>query len=144
MQSVDRRFLDLTFRLLREMRKQFDAEAKSLDMTLSRARALLKIQEKEGLTQTELADALDIETPTVNRLLDKLEQSGFVERRQLDGDKRVRCIFLTDHARGKARNILTFCNDMSRQVFQGVDPDDTRAATGLVLKLLANLEGGDS
>ena len=116
MSDERRQFLDLAFKLLRDMRKRYDAEAKSLDMTLSRARALQRIQEKEGLTQTELADDLQIETPTLNRLLDKLEQSNFIERRQMDGDKRVRCIHLTEPARPKADRIATFSAGIRRQI----------------------------
>ena len=135
-----RRFLDLAFKFLRDMRKRYDTEAKSLDMTLSRARALQRIQEREGLTQTELAEDLQIETPTLNRLLDKLEQSDFVERRQMDGDKRVRCIYLTEPARAKADQIATFSAGIRRQAFDGIDPDDIRAATRLIEQLIANLE----
>ncbi len=141
MQDADRQFLDTAFELLRELRKRYDAEAKTLDMTLSRARALQRIEEKEGLTQTELADVLSIETPTLNRLLDKLEQSNFIERRQLDGDKRKRCIHLTEPGRPKARHIRAFSDGIRKQVFTGVTEEETRAATLLIQKLLANLEG---
>ena len=144
MSDERRHFLDLAFKLLRDMRKRYDAEAKSLDMTLSRARALQRIQEKEGLTQTELAEDLQIETPTLNRLLDKPEQSDFIERRQMDGDKRVRCIYLTEPARPKADRIATFSAGIRRQAFDGVDPDDIRAATRLIEQLIANLDGPQS
>lgn len=144
MTDPNRTFLDTAFQLLREMRKRYDAEAKAHDMTLSRARALQKIEENEGLTQTALAEALAIETPTLNRLLDKLETGGFVERRQLDGDKRVRCINLSDAGRPKAEEIRGFSSQLRDEVFAGVTAAETQAATRFIEKLLANLERGRS
>lgn len=101
--------LDLLLRVIRELRRHYDARASELGLTMSRARVLTTLATMQGSTQAQLAQALEIEPPTLKRQIDGLEKQGFVERRGMDGDARKRALFLTDKARssGIARFVLT-------------------------------------
>lgn len=134
------RFFDELTRANRRLRALFDARAKGAGLTLSRARALMRLAEKDGMPQSELAEILGIEQPSLVGLLDGLEKKGFVERRVDPEDRRSRRIFLTPAAQESAAGILDFTMQLRAQVLDGVDPDDLAAAIRVLARANANIE----
>ena len=53
------------------------------------------LSRREGVTQTDLAAALDMSRVNLGTLLDKLDNAGFVTRVQHPVDGRAKCVFLT-------------------------------------------------
>ena len=88
-------FVDELSKVSRKLRTLFDARVKELGLTHARARTLMLLDRLEVLNQKELAEELDIETPTMVRLLDGLESQGFIERRAAAGDRRAKQIHIT-------------------------------------------------
>lgn len=127
-------FFDALFRVLRELRRNYDLSARDLGLTLSRARVITALGRQEGVTQAELAAAIGIEPPTLKRQLDALEQDGFIERRGLDGDARKRALFLTDHAR--SNRIAHFTDTIRAEVLEGVSREQ-QAELRSVLEMIA-------
>lgn len=70
----NRELFDALATVNRKLRSVFDARVKERGLTLPRARMLFALARKEGLNQRELAEELDIETPTIVRLLDGMEK----------------------------------------------------------------------
>jgi DNA-binding MarR family transcriptional regulator len=52
--------------------------------------ALMHIYEQEGLTQTELAELMQMGRASLGKLLERLEVKGWIERRADASDSRVR------------------------------------------------------
>jgi MarR family transcriptional regulator, transcriptional regulator for hemolysin len=73
----------------RQMRHTFDLKARDLGVTRQQWRALIYLSRNDGLTQTELADALEVERISVGRMVDRLVDSGLLERRADPTDRRV-------------------------------------------------------
>ncbi len=136
----DRMVLNNIVFLNRRLRKAFDARASALGLTFARAQALLQVARTEGSSQTELAEALKIETPTLNRTLDSLEQTGFIERRSVEGDRRVRRVFLTDLSKDKAKDILEYTNTLRHDLFQNLSDGEFEQLNNLVSRLHVNLD----
>jgi MarR family transcriptional regulator for hemolysin len=134
------RFFDELTRANRRLRAAFDARAKVAGLTLSRARALMRLAEKDGVTQSELAETLGIEQPSLVGLIDGLEKAGFVERRVDPDDRRSRRIHLTPAAQASAEDILAFTFGLRAQVLEGVDPADLAAAIRVLTLANANIE----
>ena len=82
-------FSEELWKVSRKYAQAFDARVRAKGLTLARARALIFLGKKDCMTQTELADALEIEGPTLVPLLDGLEKQGLIERRPVDGDRRA-------------------------------------------------------
>lgn len=76
------------------------------------------------LKQKELADYLNVETPTLVKVLTLLEERGLVLRHALDGDKRVRLVSLS--AEGKALNDKLHVDlaYIRMNLFNGMEEDD--------------------
>jgi MarR family transcriptional regulator, transcriptional regulator for hemolysin len=83
----------------RLLRKRFEQRAKGLGLTRSQWQTLAYLANNEGIHQAGLAEILEIEPITLVRILDKLVERGFVERRQHPTDRRVWLLFLCEDAR---------------------------------------------
>lgn len=59
---------------------------------------LLALYQKDGLTQDELVEFINIDKGTTARAISKLEQNGYVSRRPNQQDQRSNKIFLTQQA----------------------------------------------
>jgi MarR family transcriptional regulator for hemolysin len=82
----------------RIFRTVYDRRVEPLGLTRAQWRVLSRINRMEGATQTELASVLEIEKPTLGRLLDRLEDKGWVERTPDPHDGRTKRVSLTESA----------------------------------------------
>ncbi|SNT73911.1 MarR family winged helix-turn-helix transcriptional regulator [Paracoccus seriniphilus] len=138
--SLRKQFLPAVIGLHREIRKRFNLRAAALDMTYARAEALVAISANEGITQAELAERLDIRTPSMTRTLDHLEKQGLIERRAVSGDKRMRSLFLTDKAHSQASRVVGFIEELRRELYRDIDPEDLQKALNVIRHLQRNLD----
>ena len=77
-------FSEELIKVSRKMRNLFDARVRAEGLPLPRARALIFLGRKGCMTQTELAEMLEIEGPTLVPLLDSLEKQGLIRRQPVD------------------------------------------------------------
>ncbi|HEV7307754.1 MarR family transcriptional regulator [Ensifer sp.] len=138
--TVNRELFDALSLVNRKLRAVFDAQVKERGLTLSRARALFALTRKDGLNQRELADELDIETPTLVRLLDGMEKQGFIERRVEVSDRRAKQIHMTDLGRAVADDILRLADEIRAEVLQGVDRAELAVTLRVVRSLADNVQ----
>ncbi|PJE27677.1 MarR family transcriptional regulator, transcriptional regulator for hemolysin [Pseudooceanicola antarcticus] len=127
-------------RLSRAMRKCYDALARQRGISYARMEALLVIRNQEGLSQTELAERLMIETPTLNRTLDGLERDGYVARLADKADKRIRRVVLTESARAEADELTAFSAGLRDALVAGIPEAELDAAEATLDKIFANLD----
>ncbi|HEV7251116.1 MAG TPA: MarR family transcriptional regulator [Shinella sp.] len=118
------RLLDDLSRVQRKMRALFDARVKERGLTLPRARALLILGRGVNLNQRELADELDIETPTLVRLLDGMEKQGFIERQSVEGDRRAKQIAMTPRGAKVAEEVLDLARSLRADVLKSISAND--------------------
>lgn len=77
------------------MRKHFNRNVRDLGLTAPQWQVLAELHRGQGITQTELANALVMAKSPLGKLLDKLERNGLIERRPDEVDRRAKRIFLT-------------------------------------------------
>jgi DNA-binding MarR family transcriptional regulator len=82
----------------RLMRKRFEQHARGFGLTRSQWQVLAYLSRNEGISQTRLADLLDLEPITLSRIVDRLVEAGFVARIPHVSDRRVWCLRLTEAA----------------------------------------------
>lgn len=123
----------------RKLRALVDERARDMGLTLSRARLLMQLAKADGPIQSDLADLLDIEQPTLVRLLDGLERTGLIERRAAPGDRRARRVFLTEAARAQAEDILAFLTELRADVLDGIDREELEIALRVLSRMSRNI-----
>lgn len=136
----NRELFDALATVNRKLRSVFDARVKERGLTLPRARMLFALARKEGLNQRELAEELDIETPTIVRLLDGMEKQGFIERRVELSDRRAKQIHMTDVGRSVADEIQKLASDIREEVLGGLQPQEIAVALKVVCKIATNIQ----
>ena len=97
--SVDMNFLFTLGELQRLMRVYADKEAARYGITRAQWAVLAKVERNEGMKQSELAEQMEMQPITLTRLIDKLCDNGWIERRGDETDRRVNRLYLKKAAR---------------------------------------------
>lgn len=127
----------------RLMRKHFDRRATRFNLTRSQWRALKTINAHEGLSQSELAELLELEPIPVGRVIDRLEHAGYVERRPDPGDRRRWCLHLGDRARGVVTDMEHIGDQLRQEAMQGVSKRDYQVFAKVLGQIKHNLAALD-
>lgn len=101
--------------LARKMALILDSELKKYDLKISHWPTLFLLWEREGLSQTELAQGCMTEHYTTTRILDRLEILGLIERRADPLSRRTFRIFLTKKGRSLEKPLVKMANDINEQ-----------------------------
>src|SRR5215468_10595791 len=80
----------------RVMRTYIDQRAREHGMTRARWGVLARLARKEGMTQAEMAETLEIQPISIVRLIGCLRDHGLVERRPHPRDRRANLFYLTE------------------------------------------------
>ena len=80
----------------RMMRTVFDRRVRALGLTRPQWLALVRLKRRPGCSQSELADMMEIEKAPLGRIVDRLTEKGWIERRADAQDRRINRIYLTD------------------------------------------------
>jgi MarR family transcriptional regulator for hemolysin len=102
--------------------------------------ALMHVFEREGLTQTELADIMQMGRASTGKLLERLEAKHWIERRSDAGDNRLRRVYL----RAEVAPVFSMMTREAKGLFKAFLADissseEARLLSGL-RKIKANAE----
>lgn len=140
--SVDEELAVLMRDLNRMMRAAVDRRLEPLGLSQAQWRPLLVLHRAgQPLTQIELARQLDIEAPSLVRLLDRLERKQWIERRPIVGDRRIRHIVLTASACELIRTILPLVRSVRDEAFADLDADQRLACLRALQQVRDRLRG---
>jgi DNA-binding MarR family transcriptional regulator len=114
------------------LRKAFDRRAVGMGVTRAQWKLLFRLEPNPGLRQIELADMLDIEPITLSRIVDRLEDSGLVERVADPADRRAWRLHVTRHAQPLMEKLHAVADEMIAEAFAGIEPTHSEI-TGKVL-----------
>lgn len=130
----------LTF-VARRWRNLMNEELSAIGQSQARWGALYWIDMfGDTVNQTELAERIGVEQPTLGRVLDGLERDGLIERRIHERDQRARVIRLTAAARPALRQIARIGNAVSRKLLRDIDPQDLAGCVAVFAHILENFE----
>jgi len=102
------------------LRRNFDRRLQSLGLTQAQWRAIVNIARTEGMSQTALAECLEIQPITVGRLIDRMESAGWVERRSHPLDRRAVQLYLTPKSQPILEEIHARAADLTAECVAGV------------------------
>ncbi|WP_199259917.1 MarR family winged helix-turn-helix transcriptional regulator [Paracoccus binzhouensis] len=131
-------FVETLIELTRTLRAAFGVRVEKHGLTYARARLLTTIGRHEGASQAELAALMGIETPTLKRLLDALEEQGLAERRPIPEDGRKHAVFLTEAAR--IEPLLGFRAEVDAALAEGIPAEDMAVTRRTLAQMARNAE----
>jgi len=130
---VELNFLFTLGELQRLMRAYADKEAARFGITRAQWAVLAKVERFEGMKQSELAEQMEMQPITLTRLIDKLCDNGWIERRGDDSDRRVNRLFLKKAARPLLGKLSGLRSEITATMLDGINPTDAH-------RLLTQLE----
>lgn len=128
----------------RLLRKRFDERARLIGVTRQQWRTLSVLKRHEGSNQGMLAELLEVEPITLGRMIDRLEEAGWVERRRDPGDRRVWRIHLTDAAQPILLQLKGIADSLFVDAAEGISAEDQAKLHALLERLRDNLNPDQS
>ena len=122
------------------LRKRVDSAARELGLTRAQWSVLVTLSQREGVNQTELSEALEIDKVSLARHIHRLVARGLVERRQSPEDRRQYRLSLTDRARPALERMHGIATEICMDAMHDLEPRDRErliAMLGIVLRRLS-------
>jgi DNA-binding MarR family transcriptional regulator len=108
----------------RLFRRVFDRRSAELGLTRAQWLALSRIERAQGMTQTELAQELDLEPIAVGRVNDRLQAAGYIERMADPGDRRCWRLHLAAKSEAVMSDMKCIADELREEVLAGVSAED--------------------
>jgi MarR family transcriptional regulator for hemolysin len=125
----------------RAWRHEMNRALRPLGLNLSMRLVLLQLQRNpDGLMQADLARSLGIEGPTLVRLLDKLEQKGWIARISSAEDRRRKFTVLTPEAAGHVRIIEQLSDTLREKMMGGLNTGEIAQCAQIMTRMRNNLQ----
>ena len=138
-ENLDRNFGFILNDVSRLMRTAFDRRAKSIGLTRSQWWVLTHLYRRDGLTQAELAEILEIERATLGRLLDRLETKGWLQREADPNDRRVKRVYLTDEVKPAMKSLRRIAAGLRQEALEGLDEHERDRLVDILIHMKTNL-----
>ncbi|MBC9207627.1 MarR family transcriptional regulator [Roseomonas aerophila] len=124
----------------RKMRTLFDGVVRERGLNLARARLMLQLGKHEPVNQTELAAMLELEHPTIVRLLDGLEKQDLILRSAVDGDRRAKQVTLTAPGRAQAAQLDDLVAALRDTLLHDITEEELAVASRVLGRIIRNIE----
>jgi MarR family transcriptional regulator for hemolysin len=95
-------------------------------MTLRQWEVLAWLSRNGALSQTKLAECLQIEPHTLTGVISRMERDGWLERIPCPKDRRRHMIHPTPHAEVVWARAAEWCHDVRKQALVGFSDDEVR------------------
>jgi len=120
--------------------KRFDDLAKSsLDLTRAQCRALAYLSHYGDVNQARLADLLEVTPISAGRLLDRMEEGGWIERLADPLDRRARQVRLTPKAEQALNQARRVGDEIAAEALNGLSAQEAKQLISLLQRVRGNL-----
>lgn len=123
----------------RLLRTVFERRVRSLGLTRAQWVVIARLHRRSGLSQSEVADLLEIEKATAGRLIDRMEVKGWLERRSDPNDRRINRLHLTAEAERLHALIWPLAEDMVDEALSELSVSERRALNVLMRRVKGKL-----
>jgi DNA-binding MarR family transcriptional regulator len=120
-------------------RKEFDRRVRDLGVTRAQWLVLLHLARRPGCTQSDLADAMQMQKITVSRHADRLVRAGWIERRDNSEDARAYHLFLSRKAAPVIDRLAGVAEQMRSEYMRGLSTGRRDALINDLLHIKSNL-----
>lgn len=138
-EDLERNFGLLIADVSRLMKTDYDRRVAHTGLTRSQWWVLTFLFRKDGITQAELANELDVERPALGRLLDRLESNNWVRRETDPQDRRARLVFLTEEVQPIMSEMRRIAATLRSDATAGLAPDHIEQLVDTLLTIKSNV-----
>jgi DNA-binding MarR family transcriptional regulator len=92
----------------------------------------------EGRSQREVAQAIGLPASRIVGLVDRLEERGWVERRQSGDDRRTHALHVTDSGQALLERLAILSTEHEKEITAGLGPADRATLADLLGRIAAS------
>jgi MarR family transcriptional regulator, transcriptional regulator for hemolysin len=132
----------LLFGTARAWRTKLDRRLRPLGLSQGKWRTLIHLsQGGNKLTQKEIAERMGIEEPTLAGLLDRLQEDGWIKRRESPNDRRCKIVHLQRRSKAVLDEIFNAAHGLRHELIDDVPPSDLDACIRVLTQIRKKAEG---
>ncbi|MCP4267360.1 MAG: MarR family transcriptional regulator [Candidatus Brocadiaceae bacterium] len=125
----------------RALRKALDAELGHYGITFSQWQVLASLALDGETSQVKLAELIGVEGPTLVRILDRMEQQGWIKRKTSSRDRRQKLISSTKKVESVWKKMTECAHGVKNRAVKGIPSKDVANLQSLLKKIEENLNG---
>lgn len=129
----------LVYVMQKRMRRQMSAALDRDDITLEQYVVLYNLVDQDGINQKSLSHKVDKDQATLARILDILENRGYVVRRTTEKDRRAFLVFITKEGKNKVKEIARRLGMVHKEIVKGIPSDRVDLFVELIKQMNQNL-----
>lgn len=133
------RFNFLIHDVSRLRRSAFDRSMKPLGVTRSQWWVLAYLSREDGMTQSRLAEELDLGKVAIGGLIDRLQKSGLIRRVADPADRRINRVFLEPSSKRMIARLRNVEAELNQEILEGVTERDLEVAAAALATIKHNL-----
>ncbi|MBA3470018.1 MAG: MarR family transcriptional regulator [Herpetosiphonaceae bacterium] len=111
----------------------------SLDLHVGQEMVLLQLSQEDGLTQSQLAERMCVEAPTLTRMLQRMERDLVIRRLPDREDARISRVYLTQKALELQPAIEQCWSNLEAQTLAGLTAEERMLLRRLLMQVRTNL-----
>lgn len=135
----DQRLGFLMHDVSRLRRLVFDSFVEPLGVTRSQWWVIAHLSRHDGMMQSDLANVLELGKAALGGLVDRLEASGFIERRPDGTDRRVKRVYLTIAGKSLVNQMRAMSHEMNERILADLDHSRRLQLAELLQQVKKNL-----
>src|SRR6185503_3600133 len=102
-------------------RTEFDRRVRDLNVTRAQWMVLMHLARRPGCTQSDLADAMQMQKITVGRHIERLLRAGWIERRDHAEDGRAYHLYLSRKAEPLIEKLTGVADELRGEFMRGLN-----------------------
>lgn len=110
--------------LARLMAQRFEERARRLGLTRAQWALIATLFRREGSSQADLAEHLEITPISLGRLIERMEKAGWVERRGEPADRRAYRLYLTERAHRLRPQLRALTDHVQAHALRALDAQE--------------------
>lgn len=123
----------------RLLRKTFDERVRNLGLTAVQARLLFSLEKFPDNNQAFYAERIEVEPITLTRIVDRMEEAGWVERVADPNDRRARLLHLTEKSQEIFAPLRVIVEGLVADMVEGLSRQEQETLAALLAKVSENL-----
>lgn len=123
----------------RAMRRRFEQRAADLGLSSSQWRLIMQLRRAGPLPQARLAELLEIEPISVSRLVDRMQDAGWVQRTPAPNDRRIKLVAPTEKAMQTVSSACAVADCLYDEALAGLSPEACETLKQALRQIIANL-----
>ena len=126
------------------LKNEFEKELKPYSISYAHRVILIRLSEKDGLTQKELAQDTYFEQSNLTLMLDKLELKGLVKRSAKENDRRAYIVTITPEGKKLIDSLIKMGENVMDKALKGLSDGQKEELSGMLQSIYENLKNTTS